>query len=105
CDDEQADAERTDVDHWRAGEPGRDWLCPALSPAHGTPAALEGVSWHCPMPNDRSATGPHGRPGNPVCGTGAHRLSGIFGEITYAILSSLLDSYEISVYFQGHGDS
>ena len=35
----------------------------------------------------------------------AEWLSGIFGEITYAILSSLLDRYGISVYSQGYGDS
>jgi len=35
----------------------------------------------------------------------AHRLSGIFGEIMYAILSSLLDRYGIRVYSQGYGDS
>jgi hypothetical protein len=32
-------------------------------------------------------------------------LSSIFGAITYAILSSLLDRYGISVYSQGYGDS
>src|SRR6266568_751387 len=32
-------------------------------------------------------------------------LSGIFGAITYAILSSLLDRYGLRVYSQGYGDS
>ena len=36
---------------------------------------------------------------------GAIGLSGIFGEIMYAILSSLLDSYGICVYSPGYGDA
>jgi len=38
-------------------------------------------------------------------GSRLYRLSGIFGEIMYALLSSSLDRYGIRVYSQDHGDS